>query len=74
MIHWIAPLLIGIYLGILIDPWLRAWITQNDWARQARDLEDRKVTERDDGESDPDRPANRTGQLAPRMRPQDDPL
>jgi hypothetical protein len=74
MVQWIVPLLIGIYVGILIDPWLRAWITQNDWARQARYLEDRKATERDAGESDHDRLANKTGQLAPPMRPQDDPL
>jgi hypothetical protein len=74
MVQWIAPLLIGIYLGILIDPWLRAWITQNDWARQASSLEDRNVTERDAGESDHDRPANNTGPLAPRMWPQDEPL
>jgi hypothetical protein len=74
MVQWIAPLLIGIYLGILIDPWLRAWIAQNDWARQARGLEDRTAPEQDVGASDHDRPANKTGQLAPRMRPQDDPL
>ncbi|MDP9234775.1 MAG: hypothetical protein M3P01_09540 [Actinomycetota bacterium] len=74
MVQWTAPLLIGIYLGILIDPWLRAWITQNDWARQARHLEDRKAKKKDSGESDRDRSTNKTGQLAPRMRPQDDPL
>jgi hypothetical protein len=74
MVQWIAPLLIGIYLGILIDPWLRAWITQNDWARQARHLEDRNTMEKAAGESDLNPSTNKTGQLAPRMRPQDDPL
>jgi hypothetical protein len=73
MVQWIAPLLIGIYLGILIDPWLRAWITQNDWARQARHLEGRNATENDAGEGDHDRSTDK-GQLAPRMRPQKDPL
>jgi hypothetical protein len=37
-VHWIGPLVIGIYLGILIDPRLRAWMSSKDWERQARGL------------------------------------
>jgi hypothetical protein len=63
MVQWIAPLVIGIYVGILVDPWLRAWITQNDWARQARSLDERKPTEVDARPVEHDRPRNAPGAL-----------
>jgi hypothetical protein len=34
--HWITPLLIGVYIGILIGPGLRVWAASKDWERQAR--------------------------------------
>jgi hypothetical protein len=37
VIHWIAPLLIGIYLGILIDLPLRSWVATKQWEQQARE-------------------------------------
>jgi hypothetical protein len=36
MVHWFPPLVLGIYLGILVDPWLRSWIASKDWERHAR--------------------------------------
>jgi hypothetical protein len=40
MFHWFPPLLLGIYVGILIDPWLRSWIASKDWERHARGAAD----------------------------------
>jgi hypothetical protein len=39
VVEWISPFVIGVFVGFLVDPWLRAWIMQNDWARQERNLE-----------------------------------
>ena len=71
MVQWIVPLVIGIYVGILVDPWLRAWITQNDWARQARRLDERKSTEVDARPVEDDRPRNVPGALPSRIVRQD---
>jgi hypothetical protein len=38
VVEWISPFIIGIFVGFLVDPWLRAWIMRNDWARQERKL------------------------------------
>lgn len=38
MVEWIGPFVIGVYVGILIDPWVRAWIAEKEWARQPQDL------------------------------------
>jgi hypothetical protein len=35
-VHWIGPLVIGVYLGILIDPWLRRWWSSKEWERGVR--------------------------------------
>jgi hypothetical protein len=67
MVQWIAPLVIGIYVGILVDPWLRAWITQNHWARQDRKLDVRKPTEGDGDSADLDLPTGETSDLSARM-------
>jgi hypothetical protein len=40
VVQWVSSFVIGVYVGILADPWFRAWITRNEWARQARDLEE----------------------------------
>jgi hypothetical protein len=40
VVQWVGPFVIGIYVGILIDPWFRAWIAQNEWARQLQESED----------------------------------
>jgi hypothetical protein len=40
VIQLVGSFVIGIYVGILVDPWFRAWVTQNEWARQARESED----------------------------------
>jgi hypothetical protein len=40
VVEWVCSFVIGVYVGILLDPWFRAWVTQNEWARQARDLEE----------------------------------
>jgi hypothetical protein len=39
VVEWITPFIIGIFVGCLVDPWLRAWIVRNDWARQERQLQ-----------------------------------
>ena len=36
LIHWIAPMLLGIYFGILVGPVLRAWVASKEWEREAR--------------------------------------
>jgi hypothetical protein len=36
MVQWLPPLVLGIYLGILVDPWLRSWMASKDWERHAR--------------------------------------
>jgi hypothetical protein len=74
MVQWIAPLVIGIYVGILVDPWLRAWIMQNDWARQARRLDERNPAEVDDRSIEHDRPRNAPDALASRIVQQDQAL
>ena len=71
MVQWIAPLVIGIYVGILVDPWLRAWITQNDWARQARSLDERNHTDVAGESPDLDRPRHEPGALPSRIVRQD---
>jgi hypothetical protein len=42
-VHWIGPMVIGVYVGILIDPRLRAWVSSKEWERQARGLPDQAV-------------------------------
>lgn len=45
MVQWIGPFVIGIYVGILIDPWVRAWIAENEQAWQRQALEDDEFSE-----------------------------
>jgi hypothetical protein len=35
-VHWIVPMVLGIYVGVLIAPFLRAWGASKDWEREAR--------------------------------------
>jgi hypothetical protein len=67
VVEWISPFIIGIFVGFLVDPWLRAWIMRNDWARQERKLEaeipsasDSKRISLRGQESSVDQPGDRT--------------
>ncbi|MDP9224954.1 MAG: hypothetical protein M3P18_14140 [Actinomycetota bacterium] len=40
MVQWVGPSVIGFYLGVLIGPWLRGWIAEKEWTRQARGPQD----------------------------------
>ena len=38
MIHLVVPWILGVYVGILIGPFMRSWIASNDRALRARNL------------------------------------
>ncbi len=45
MVQWVGPWVVGFYVGVLIGPWLRCWIAEKEWTRQARVLEDEPPSE-----------------------------